>query len=173
VANPNWPDNSIRMPNGLVSTQVNPASWFGSDAYKYLLPVITCDPRKGLSAGQYFNPNCFAAPAYGKQGTLQWPYIKGPGYFDTDLSIGKQFQIKESKNVEFRVQASNWINHPLPQFGLAGINDNQLNFTKTTSDGAGSTITGLSQTNTNAATTGKPAFTTGSRIVTFVAKFNF
>jgi hypothetical protein len=173
VANPNLPDNSVHMPDGLVSTSMNPASWFGSDAYHYLLPVITCDPRKGLASGQYFNPNCFGPPAYGKQGTLSWPYMKGPAYFNSDLAVGKQFRIKDTRNVEFRVQASNWLNHPLPQFGLAGITDNQLNFTKTTVDSAGNTITSLSPTNTNTLTTGKPAFTTGSRIVTFAAKFNF
>ena len=181
VGLPNLPDNSIKMPNGLVSTNMNQGTWFGSDAYHYLLPVVVCDPRKGLSGGQYFNPNCFAPPAYGQQGNLQWPYIKGPGFFDTDLAIGKQFRIKESKNLEFRIQATNWINHALPQFGLAGIVDNQLNFTKNTPytmvDTSGKTVTGtivsLSPTNTNPLTTGKPEFKTGSRIVTIVAKFNF
>lgn len=181
VGLPNLPDNSIHMPNGLVSTNMNAATWFGSDAYHYLLPAIVCDPRKGLSSGQYFNPNCFAPPAYGQQGNLQWPYIKGPAFFDTDLAIGKQFRIRESKNLEFRIQASNWINHALPQFGLASIADEQLNFTQMTpytmTDTSGKTVTGnvvsLSQRNTNPLTTGKPQFATGSRIITIVGKFNF
>lgn len=181
VGLPNLPDNSIKLPDGLVSVNMNQGTWFGTDAPHYLLPALVCDPRKGLTAGQYFNPNCFAPPAYGQQGNLVWPYIKGPAFFDTDLAVGKQFRIKESKNVEFRIQATNWINHALPQFGLAGIVDNQLNFTQMTPysmvDTSGQTVTGniqsLSQRNTNPLTTGKPEFKTGSRIVTIVAKFNF
>jgi hypothetical protein len=179
---PSLPDNSIHLPNGLVSTNMNAASWFGSDAYHYLLPVLTCDPRKGLTSGQYFNPNCFAPPAYGQQGSLEWPYIHGPAYVNSDLSVGKQFHFKESKMVEFRIQASNWLNHPLRQFGLAGIVDNQLNFTKTTpgtyfdsvqNKNVNVNVISLSQTNTNPLTTGKPEFAIGSRNITVVGKFIF
>ena len=179
---PSLPDNSIHLPNGLVSTNMNAASWFGSDSYHYLLPVLTCDPRKGLASGQYFNPNCFTPPAYGQQGNLAWPYIHGPAYVNSDLSVGKQFRLKESKIVEFRIQASNWLNHPLRQFGLAGIVDNQLNFTKTTpgtyfdsvqNKNVNVNVISLSQTNTNPLTTGKPEFATGARNITVVGKFIF
>ncbi len=47
---PSLPDNSIHLSNGLISTNMNAASWFGSDSYHYLLPVLTCDPRKGLTS---------------------------------------------------------------------------------------------------------------------------
>jgi hypothetical protein len=183
VGIPSLPDNSIHMPNGLVSTNMNAGSWFGSDSYHYLLPVLTCDPRKGLSSGQYFNPDCFAPPAYGQQGNLSWPYIKGPAYFDSDLSIGKEFRLSEGKRLEFRIEASNFLNHPLPQFGLGGlITDEQLNFTQTTpgtyydsvqNANVNVNVISLSQKNTNPLTNGKPEFKTGSRIVTAVAKFYF
>jgi len=179
---PSLPDNSIHLPNGLISTNMNAATWFGSDAYHYLLPVLTCDPRKGLASGQYFNPNCFAPPTYGQQGNLEWPYIHGPAYVNSDLSVGKQFRLKESKMVELRIQASNFLNHPLRQFGLAGIVDNQLNFTKTTpgtyfdsvqNKNVNVNVISLSQTNTNPLTTGKPEFATGARNITVVGKFIF
>ncbi len=60
--------------------------------------------------------------------------------------------------------------------------DNQLNFTKITpttyfdsvqNKNVVVNVTSLSQTNTNPLTTGKPEFTTGSRIITFVGKFIF
>jgi hypothetical protein len=61
--------------------------------------------------------------------------------------------------------AQNFLNHPLRQFGLAGNSDESLNFTA--ADGT------LSQTNTNATTTGKPVFTTGGRQITLAVKYYF
>ncbi|HEV7220364.1 MAG: carboxypeptidase regulatory-like domain-containing protein [Terriglobales bacterium] len=148
------------------TTGISASTWFGTNAIQSVLPVVTCDPRSGLKSGQYFNPNCFAPPALGKQGTLIWPYVKGPAYFDSDLGLFKNFKITERQNVQFRVSATNFLNHPLPQFGLAGTSDESLNFT-------GSSNTVLSQTNTNATTTGKPRFKIGSRQVTFAFKYFF
>src|SRR5206468_2768911 len=85
-------------------TGVGPSTWLGTNATGLVLePVLTCDPRKGLKSGQYFNPSCFAPPAPGQQGDIIWPYIKGPKYFDTDLAIYKSFSINESQRVELRI----------------------------------------------------------------------
>ena len=198
---PSIPDNTVTLPNGLKSSQVNSGTWFGTDqnggGYTQIIPLVTCDPRHHAS-GAYFNPNCFQLPAPGQQGTLVWPYIHGPANFDSDLGLFKSFQITERQKVQFRLSAINFLNHPLPQFGLAGTSDNQLRFTQsypvTIQDGAlggGSTgsqckfLTGtqtptctynankLSLTNTNGLTTGKPAFKNGSRTLTFALKYYF
>ena len=189
---PDLPDNSILLPNGLKSVAVNPATWFGSaqngGGYTVLLPTLTCDPRKHAS-GQYFNPNCFSVPAYGQQGLKVWPYLRNPSYFDSDLGLYKDFKVTERQKVEFRVSAVNWLNHPLPQFGLAGNGDQQLNFTQrsfmTENDSAECTllvnaaapcqvpIVSLGTSNTNTGTTGKPKFKTGSRFLTFSVKYFF
>lgn len=130
------PDNSILMPNGLKSTAVNQGTFYGTSqnggGYAAMLPLITCDPRKHAS-GQYFNPNCFTNPALGQLGTFNWPYVHNPAYFDSDLGIYKSFKITESKNIEFRVQALNFLNHPLPQFNLAGPTDATINLQQNTS----------------------------------------
>jgi hypothetical protein len=167
--NAQWPGglpvgSEITMPNGLLSNAVNPATWFGTNAINNLLPVVTCNP-KVHAAGAFFNPTCFAPPAYGQQGTLNWPYLRGPAYFDSDLALFKNFQISERQKLQLRVSAVNFLNHPLRQFGLAGNGDQQLSFVN--SDGT------LSQNNTNPTTTGKPAFTTGSRTMTFAVKYYF
>ena len=97
-----------------------------------LQPLVVCDPRKGLLKDQYFNPNCFAAPlpptatAFGQNGQTIWPYIRTPHYFGSDLAIFKAFRVNDSQRVEIRVSATNWLNHPNAQFGLAGNADNQL-----------------------------------------------
>lgn len=179
---PNLPDNSILLPNGLRATSINTSVWFGSDAYKVLIPALTCDPLKGLKSGQRFNPSCFTAPAFGQQGPTDLPYMRAPNYWNSDLGIYKNFHFTETRYLQFRVSATNWLNHPVAQFGLANNSDESLSFTKTTSatcpgcvDSKGNPlqVTSLSPTNTNTLTTGKPEFKTGSRFVTLAAKFYF
>jgi hypothetical protein len=204
VGAPDLPNNSILLPNGLVSTSVNESTWLGTNAYGgsgggLLLPQLVCDPRKHAS-GLYFNPGCFQMPAYGTQGTLIWPYVRNPAYFDSDLALFKNFQITERQKLQFRLSATNWLNHPLGQFGLAGNGDESLSFTQTSTvqisdtkpslgGAAGSecaflgtpvvngfctaSVTSPSQTNTNTSLTGKPAFKTGSRQLLFAVKYYF
>ena len=179
VHNPDLPDNSILLPNGLRSVAVNTSTWYGTPSQRVLLPKVTCNPRSNLAKGQYFNPNCFTTPAFGQLGTLQWPYMRGPAYFDSDLAIFKNFQIRENQKLQFRVQATNFLNHPLRQFGLAGTNDESLNFELQKDSGEKDAngneifIQSLSPTNTNAATTGKPQAITGSRSFLLSAKYYF
>jgi hypothetical protein len=183
VGNPTLPDNTILMPNGLRSNQVNAATWFGTGGGAsgpngdgggptVLLPKLVCDPRKHAS-GLYFNPDCFTIPDYGQQGTKVWPYLRNPAYFDADLALFKNFRITERQKLQFRVSATNFLNHPLPQFNLNGSsNDVRLNFTRnyTVDDQA---VVGLSPTNTNATTTGKPTNKVGQRVLTFTVKYYF
>jgi hypothetical protein len=190
---PDLPDNSIVLPNGLRSNSVNAGTWYGTDqaggGYEQMVPLVTCDPRKHAS-GAYFNPNCFTTPAFGQLGTIVWPYIKAPAYFDSDLALYKNFKVTERQSVQFRISATNWLNHPLPQFGLAGTSDESLNFNSTTTmtentpsecallnNGASApcqvTIHGISPTNTNTTTTGKPAFKIGQRSLLFALKYYF
>ncbi|MGA2745629.1 MAG: TonB-dependent receptor [Candidatus Sulfotelmatobacter sp.] len=200
------PNNSIALPNGLRSNAVNAATWYGTDqtggGYENFVPLLTCDPRKHAS-GLYFNPSCFTTPAFGQLGTRVWPYIKAPAYFDSDLGLYKSFKISESKSIQFRIQGTNWLNHPLSQFGLGGTGDETINLQQTTTmqipitavnpgpsgglicanlgaptDSANKNVcdygvNSIAPTNTNTTTTGKPAFKTGQRVLTFAAKFYF
>ncbi|MGC2162617.1 MAG: carboxypeptidase regulatory-like domain-containing protein [Silvibacterium sp.] len=182
VANPNLPDNSITLPNGLKAVGISPSTYFGTSAYNALLPVVTCNPTKNLQQGQRFNPACFGPPVQGQQGTQIMPYMRAPNYWDSDLGIYKNFHFTESRYLQFRVSATNWLNHPLSQFGLANNSDSQLNFIGTEnatcggcvdSNGNPLTVQYLSPTNTNATTTGKPDFKSGSRFLTLATKFYF
>ena len=130
-----------------------------------LIPVLTCDPRKGLSSGQYFNPGCFAPPTPGQVGNIIWPYVKGPALFNSDLSLYKNFSIKEKQKVQLRFEAFNFLNHPLPEFNAINNSDVQLRF----SDGAGN----LSQTNQNQLTNGKPLYTVNRRVIEFAVRYTF
>jgi hypothetical protein len=155
---------------------MNNSTWFGTGSQRILLPVVICDPRKELAKGQYFNDKCFAPPTYGQQGTLEWPYIKGPAYFDSDLALYKSFKITENQSFQLRISASNFLNHPLKEFNASGGSaDVTLNFIKTLplSGTNNHTLQALSQTNTNAQTNGMPLAKAGNRSVLFSAKYYF
>ncbi len=82
-----------------------------------LEPVYTCDPTKGLGHNQFVNGNCFALPTTpGGNGPIVGPEIFGPAFFNSDLSLFKNFNFSESKKLQFRVQAYNFLNHPLTSF---------------------------------------------------------
>jgi hypothetical protein len=186
VAHPDLPDNSIKLPSGLVATSVNSSVWFGSNAYTQPpVPALVCNPLSGLHKvktqdgmqGMRFNPACFATPAYGKQGPEVLPYMRLPNYWDSDLGIYKSFHITESQSV--RVQAPprrtgstiRWDNSRL-------ANNRRLVSLELPADYAGN-LHGLfggqcslrsQPTNQNTATTGAPAFKTGSRFVTLASE---
>jgi len=143
----------------------NNSNYLGTNSVT-LVPRVTCDPRSGLSSGQYFNPACFAPPVGGLNGDIIWPYIHGPAFFNSDLAVYKGFPFKEHHRVQLRFSTFNFLNHALPTFGAGGQSDIQLNFVTL---GAGT----LSRTNTNQLTTGKPMFNTGRRVVEFSVKYNF
>ena len=117
-----------------------------------LLPVLICNPGANLKSGQYFNPACFAPPGPGQIGNVIWPYIKGPPLFNSDLSLYKNFAIREKQKIQFRFEAFNFLNHPLPEFNALGNNaDVTLRF----SNAAGNLV----PTNQNSSTNGFPQYT--------------
>jgi carboxypeptidase family protein len=147
----------------------------GSNVNVPTVPVLTCNPKSGLTSGQYFNPSCFTAPTtQGQNGTLVWPYIKGPAYFNSDLGLFKDFKITERQTLEFRIEAFNFLNHPLKDFTKAQ-SDLQLSFVCGSSSlcTPNSAFNNLSMTNTNASLTGKPLYTVGRRVMEFALKYSF
>jgi hypothetical protein len=187
IAHPNLPNNGIVLPSGLVANAISPSTWFGTNSINGIVPALTCDPTKGLKSGQYFNPNCFTTPAFGTHGPDNLPYMRNPAYFDSDLGLYKSFHFTSSRYIQFRVSATNWLNHPLKQFGLANNSDESLSFllqsnatcsgcvniNPTTGVATPIVVNSVAPTNQNTSTTGTPAFETGSRFVTLAAKFYF
>jgi hypothetical protein len=152
---------------------INSTTFWGSNQPENgLQPVLICDPRHGLGKGQYFNPGCFRAPlpstatSYGEVGQTVWPYIRTPHYWGSDMALFKAFKINDAQRVEFRVSATNWLNHPNAGFGINGNSDNSLLFNGLAS---GSNII----TNSNTSTTGIPSTKTGYRWMQFGAKYYF
>ena len=80
-------------------------------------PNLVCNPNNG-GAGtttQFFNTSCFqrlTLPANaGQIGNEGRDVVKGPGFSQTDLSLFKNFAIRESMQAQFRIEAFNALNH--------------------------------------------------------------
>jgi hypothetical protein len=150
---------SAANPHGVA---INNQSILGTNAVQ-LNPIVTCNPRSGLDSHQFVNPNCFAAPtAVGVNGPTLLPVVYGPAYFNSDLGIFKNFNVTESKTLQFRVQAYNFLNHPLWSFPDAGNLSLKFSQDPTTQQ--------FTQTNANF---GRTTVKQGGRVVEFAVKFSF
>jgi len=58
----------------------------------------------------YLNAKAFASPATGTLGDFGINNIEGPGYFDVDLSLSRQFAIRERQYFEIRAESFNLQN---------------------------------------------------------------
>ena len=130
-----------------------------------LMPKVICDPRHGLHAHQYINGNCFsnfASP--GQQGTYIFPTLTGPGFFDSDLSVFKNFVFgnSEDRKLQFRFSGYNFINHPLDSFNSGADPGLQLHFDQ---NGKPTTTGGVPF--------GYTTVKTGHRIIQGEVKFSF
>ena len=157
-------------------TSETPTDYLGTSSYPGTGVALTCDPRRKLKPGQYFNPNCFTPPSGGSDGNLIWPYIRGPAFFNSDLAIYKDFLFKEHQKIEFRFSAFNFLNHPLWQFNQNGAPDANLNFSLPSASSCGNQPApcGLSQTNLNTTTNGFPLYKNQvPRVVQLAVKYTF
>jgi hypothetical protein len=150
---------SVANPSGITITS---QSILGTNAQQ-LNPLVTCNPKSGLSSHQYINGACFAAPSVvGQNGPALLPVVYGPSYFNSDLGVFKNFSITETKKLQFRIQAYNFLNHPLWSFN--GTGNLNLNFTQDP------TTQAITLNNSNF---GKTTTKEGNRILEFAVKFFF
>lgn len=108
-----------------ITSGISSATYYGTDAALAIQPVLTCNPNHGLAKYQRLNVNCFAAPAIGgtdmlgQFGGQKYPYMSMGSYFDNDLALYRTVHLHNTQNIQFRVSAFDWLNHPLPQFSSA------------------------------------------------------
>ncbi|HEX7359006.1 MAG TPA: carboxypeptidase-like regulatory domain-containing protein [Bryobacteraceae bacterium] len=155
------PDSvSAANPKGIA---ISNQSILGTNAIQ-LNPILTCNPTANLKPQQFINSDCFTLPTtVGVNGPTLLPVAYGPGFFDADLGLFKNFRISESKKLQLRIQAYNFLNHPNWSFP-SGTNNLTLDFAQDPTTGA------ITQTNPNFGyTTAKQ----GNRIVELEAKFYF
>jgi hypothetical protein len=98
-------------------------------------PDLIGDPDGPQTRDQWFNtapigdPNsAFGRPAKGTFGNLPKNSLWGPGYWRTDASLFKRFNVVKDHQIEFRVEAVNIFNHvnlgnPDSEIGVPGNNN--------------------------------------------------
>jgi outer membrane receptor protein involved in Fe transport len=108
---------------GSVQGAVDPGLSPSTAAGSYLYPAQIGNPRVSqhtvvpisssthFGLGGWFDPTGYADPAYGNFGNNIRNTLIGPGFSDVDLSIGKEFRIRESMSLEIRADAYNAFNH--------------------------------------------------------------
>jgi Carboxypeptidase regulatory-like domain/TonB dependent receptor-like, beta-barrel len=125
--------NNLNAPgSGQMPDLVKPNVQIFDDGLKGALPTGG-DPTRY----QYFDRTAFAAvniPAGQPQrfGTAGRNILRGPGFFNTDLSVFRTIGITEGINLQFRAEALNALNHP--NFGNPGAdvsNQGQFGFITT------------------------------------------
>ena len=106
-------DNSLQgsSPNGVNNHYLDVPDYNG-------LPLqIHSNPRDGQP---YFNVNAFSQNALGEPGTAARRSFYGPGSFNFDLDLLRNFRVTETKGFQFRFEAFNAFNHA-QFFGPAAV----------------------------------------------------
>jgi hypothetical protein len=161
----NDPAYTLYANTGFPTSTINAQAINGTDQIP-LSPIVTCNPRGGPGHNQYINGNCFALPlGPGQNGPLILPEVFGPWYWTSDLSLFKNFQMGESRKLQLRVEAFNFLNHPEWSFSNSGLGSGALNL-NWEPDGNG----GAKMVNS---TFGTPQIKVGNRIISLAVKYFF
>jgi Carboxypeptidase regulatory-like domain len=106
-------DNSLEgsLPNGVNNHSLDRPDYIGGTLN------LNHDPRNGLP---YFNTSDFAENALGSPGTASRRSFYGPGQFNFDIALLKTFKLRESTQIQFRLETFNTFNHA-QFFGPASV----------------------------------------------------
>ena len=80
---------------------------------------------------QYVNPGLYVPNALGTFGNASHNSLRGPGFFNVDVSLAREFKLIERVAIHTRAEAFNVLNHP--NFGLPSGNISSANFGQITS----------------------------------------
>lgn len=148
-----------------VPIQASNQNILGTSDITLMPKVIPNCNIKGSLAHQYVNGNCFEGiPVIGQQGTYVFPKLTGPAFFNTDLSLFKNFTwgASETKKLQFRFSGYNFLNHPINTF-ISG--DPALNLQFDPSGNLKNPAPGV--------TFGQTDYRTGHRIIQGMVRFSW
>ena len=132
-----------------------------------LQPLVTCNPAAHFHSHLYVNGSCFQLPQIGgANGPLLFPYMHGPAYFDSDLTLIKDVALGGPKSFELRAAAFNFLNHPNVTFSNLDPTEEALDFI----NGKNLNSSQAVQVDTNFGTTD---YKVGRRIVEIALKFTY
>jgi hypothetical protein len=97
----------------------------GTDNGEHAQLIAGCNPNSGpRKVAEFYNTSCFALPAPGTLGDAGRNIIFGPRFWILDAGLHKNGQIiGEKLRYQFRAEAFNVLNHPIPNSLDNGITD--------------------------------------------------
>jgi len=101
----------ITAASGMPLTPVDFAAVARTGVTGSIRPDYTGAPLYSPPAGLYLNPAAYAVPQSGQWGNAGRNTIIGPSQFGLNASLGRIFQMNERFNLDFRVDATNALNH--------------------------------------------------------------
>src|SRR5262249_53401433 len=72
------------------------------------------------TVNRWINASAFAAAAPGNYGNLGYNNMKGPGVFQLNLALSRNFPVGEKRALQLRAEAFNLPNHLNGTFGAGG-----------------------------------------------------
>jgi len=75
-----------------------------------LVPGVSLTPAGGSTAQQWINPAAFSIPTDGTFGNTGRDIARGPGLYQLDMGLAKQFSLTEHTSLQFRWEAFNIFN---------------------------------------------------------------
>ena len=122
------------FPFTIFSDDDNSFSSIGADRADLTVPsikdaLLSTSRSHASVANEWFNINDFTANAIGTFGDTGKNVIRGPRYFDTDLSLLKETTLSKKVNLEFRAEfynAFNNVNFGTPDGGLTDSSFGQI-----------------------------------------------
>ena len=103
--------------NSLLGAEPNGINNYGVDEPDVAAGALNLNrnPRNGQP---YFNAGLFSENALGTPGDASRRYFHGPGMQNFDLALLKNLRITESKSLQFRLEALNFLNHPVHEINI-------------------------------------------------------
>ncbi len=101
----------ITAATGMPLTPVDFLAVAGTGVTGSIRPEYTGAPLYNAPAGLFLNPAAYAAPPPGEWGNAGRNSITGPSQFAVNTSLGRVFQMTDRLGLEFRVDATNALNH--------------------------------------------------------------
>ncbi len=113
-----WEVGSLAvLQSGLPFTVTVPGSPSNTGAGSRANPVTSVNPiPSNQNINLWFDPNAFATPPAYTWGTLGRNTLRAPALYNVDFSVARKIVFQEVRQLEFRTEFFNGINHP--QFGL-------------------------------------------------------
>jgi len=100
--------------------------FFGGSLRPNVVPGVSSRPDNDDVPNRQFNPDAFVAPPAGQYGNLGRNALRGPGFFQVDLSLSKSTRIANGQQLQFRIETFNLFNRANFSVPFGGLNRDPL-----------------------------------------------